>query len=71
MAQTMCLASFGPAGMAMASLRGLPIVVVGVAQGWDGDGKLTWLAHFVTLCVSTKAGAAATSLCSLLSAPQS
>jgi len=25
--------------MAMASLRGLPIVVVGVAQGWHGDGS--------------------------------
>ena len=47
MAQTMHLASFGPAGTAMASLRGLPIIIVGVAQGWHSDGKLMWLAHCV------------------------
>src|ERR1700678_488978 len=88
-------ASFRPAGTAMASLHGLPIVVVGVAQGWHGDGKPTWLAYchcrcgtrlgwagwqwqFYVACswcaLSTKAGAAATSLRSLLSAllpPQS
>ena len=39
MAQMMRLASVGPAGMAMASLRGLPIVIVGVAQDWDGEER--------------------------------
>jgi hypothetical protein len=50
MAQTTHLASFGPTGKAMASLRSLPIVFVGVAQGWDGDGKPTWLAYCCCGC---------------------